>query len=352
MAHALVQRMSPHTKDEGCSRDYRSMTIIEMAREFLGMHGVTVRGKSALEVASLAATTRAGPMATGDFTALLSNVASKRLRNAYDENPGTYTLWARRAPDAPDFKEISVVQMSGAPELLQTNEAGEFKYGTMTDGAEKYKVITYGRIITLTRQAMVNDDLRGFDRMVQAFAGSARRLENRLVYSQLTANAALSDGTPLFHANHANLGASALSLDGLAAGRLAMRQQKGMNAEELNVAPSYLIVPGSLEQTAYNLTSANYVPVKQADISQFSAGGKTALQPIIEPLLDSGSQTAWYLAANSSQIDTVEYCYLSGSDGPMIESEASFSMDGISMRCRHDFATKAIDHRGLYKSAP
>lgn len=291
-------------------------------------------------------------MATGDFSALLSNVASKRLRSAYDENPGSYVLWARRAPDAPDFKEISVVQMSGAPDLLQTNEAGEFQYGTMTDSGEKYKVITYGRIVTLTRQAMVNDDLRGFDRMIQAFAGSARRLENRLVYSQLTANAALSDGVALFHATHGNLDTAALSIAALGGARTAMRLQKGLQSEELNLSPSYLIVPAALEQTAYNLTSANYVPAKPSDINEFRAGGKAALTPIVEPLLDNASPSAWYLAANSGQVDTVEYCYLSGSEGPSIESETSFLRDGISMRCRHDFATKAIDHRGLYKSAP
>lgn len=350
MAHALYVRMNPRAKDVGCSGDYRSSSLLEIAREFLGMHGVNVRGKSGLEVASLAITTRSGSMATGDFSHLLANVANKRLRSAYDENPPSYALWARRAPDAPDFKEITAIQMSGAPDLLKTNEAGEFQYGSMTDKGEKYGILTFGRIVALTRKAMVNDDLRGFDRMVQAFAISARRLENRLVYSQLTANSALSDGTPLFHADHGNLASGALSINALTAGRAAMRQQKGLQSEEINIAPKFLIVPGALEQTAYNLTSANYVPTTQQDINQFGAGGKTALQPVVESLLDGASSNAWYLAANSNQVDTVEYCYLAGSEGPNIEVETSFSTDGIAMRCRHDFATKAIDHRGLYKS--
>ncbi len=34
----------------------------------------------------------------------------------------------------------------------------------------------------------------------------------------------------------------------------------------------------------------------------------------------------------------------------MIESEVGFEVDGISYKCREDFATKAIDYRGLYKA--
>jgi len=189
--------------------------------------------------------------------------------------------------------------------------------------------------------------------LVSAFGNSSRRLENRLVYAQLTANAVLADAVALFHATHANLGTgagSALQLSSLTAGRTAMRLQKGGQGEELNIAPSYLIVPAALETTAYQLTSANYVPAKQSDVNEFRAGGRTSVEPIVEPLLDATSATAWYLAANNGQVDTVEYCFLDGAEGPTIETEVGFETDGISYKCREDFATKAIDYRGLYKA--
>jgi hypothetical protein len=304
---------------------------------------------------------RAGGMhTTSDFSSLFANVANKRLRGAYDENPGTYAMWARRGPNAPDFKNVSVVQLSGAPDLLQTNEHGEFKYGTMRDGAETYAVITYGRIVSLTRQAIINDDLRAFDRLVTAFGFAARRLENRTVYSQLTANANLADGGALFNSTaittaggHANLGTgagSALQLSSLSTARAAMRVQKGLAGEELNLAPSFLIVPAALEQTAYQLTSNQYMPAQPSNINEFRTGGRTALEPVVEPLLDASSASAWYLAAASSQVDTVEYCYLDGAEGPVIESDVGFEVDGVSYKCRLDFGAKAIDFRGLYKA--
>ena len=355
LEQAILHRVASSTQLDDNGRQYRGMSLLEMGREYLEASGVSTRGMDRMTLAARMLQHRsAGYMGTSDFASLFANVANKRLRNAYEENPGTYTIWARRAPNAPDFKSISVVQIGAAPDLLRTNEHGEFTYGTMKDGAESYAVLTYGRIVGLTRQAIINDDLRGFDRLITAFGFSARRLENRLVYSRLTGNAALSDSVALFHANHGNLATgagSALQFSALTAMRTAMRKQKGLQDEELNLAPAYLIVPAALEQTAYQLTSSQYVPAKQSDTNEFRAGGRTALEPVVEPILDADSATAWYAAASSNAIDTVEYCYLDGAEGPVIESEPGFEVDGVSWKCRLDFAAKDIDYRGLYKAA-
>lgn len=359
---AILHRIAPGTQLDDNGRSYRGMSLLEIGRAFLEAHGQQTRGIDRITLAGRILHFRSpGMHTTGDFSSLFANVANKRLRGAYDENPGTYAMWARRGPNAPDFKNISVVQLSGAPALLQTNEHGEFKYGTMKDAGETYAVLTYGRIVSLTRQAIINDDLRAFDRLVSAFGFSSRRLENRMVYSQLTANANMGDGGALFNATavttaggHANLfttGASALQASALITARTAMRRQKGLNAEELNLAPSYLIVPATLEQTAYQLTSNQYVPATTAAINEFRAGGRTSLEPVVEPILDDSSTTAWYLAAATSQVDTVEYCYLDGAEGPVIESDVGFEVDGVSYKCRLDFGAKAVDWRGLSKSA-
>jgi len=353
MEEAITHRINSRAELTDNGRQYRGLSLLEIGREFLQARGLNTRGMDRLRLATEMLNFRSGMHTTSDFSALFANVANKRLRNSYDENPGTYALWARRAPNAPDFKNLSVVQLGAAPDLLKTNEHGEFKYGTMTDGAETYGVGTYGRIVSLSRASVVNDDLRGFDRLVTAFGGSARRLENRLVYAQLTANGPMSDNKALFHADHGNLATgagSSLQMSALVNGRTAMRKQKGLQNEELNLAPDFLIVGSSLEQMAYQLTSSNYTPAKSTDVNEFRQGGRTSLTPIVEPILDSVSATAWYLASNNSQIDTVEYCYLDGAEGPVIESEVGFEVDGLSYKCRLDFAAKAVDFRGLQRN--
>lgn len=347
----IMARIDSRVQIDDNGRRFRGMSLLEIGREFLEAHGQNVRGLDRLALATRMLNFRSGgQMGTSDFSSLFANIANRRLRNTYEENPGTYTRWARRAPNAPDFKSMSVVQISGAPDLLKVNEAGEFTYGKLTDGAETYGLLTYGRIISLTRQAIINDDLRAFERLVTAFGSAAARLENRVVYSQLTGNPKMSDGVDLFHASHGNLltgAASALQFSALVSGRSAMRLQKGLSGEELNLAPSTLVVPSALEQTAYQLTSSNYVPAKATDVNEFRAGGRTSLEPVVEPILDAVSSTGWYLLSNSSQIDTVEYCYLDGAEGPVIESEMGFEVDGVNYKCRLDFAAKVVDHRGI-----
>lgn len=343
---ALFHRMDPRGTLPDPAREYRYLSLRQIAEVCLDAQGVRTRGLAPMELAARA-------MSTSDLPSLLGALVNKRLRAAYEENVGTYRRWARRAPNAPDFKAINVVQLSAAPDLIEVKEGGEFKYGAMSDGKETYAVITYGRIVPFTRQALVNDDLRGLDRLITAFSASAARLENRLVYMQLTANAALADGVALFHANHNNLAGSgaAISDTTLGAGRAAMRRQTGLQGEELNLAPAFLIAPATQEQKAYQYTSAQFVPATATAINEFRAGGRTALEPIIEAYLDSASTTAWYLAANSGAIDTVEYCWLEGSEGVYTDSEMGFDIDGLKTKARLDFAAKAIDFRGLYKNA-
>jgi hypothetical protein len=205
--------------------------------------------------------------------------------------------------------------------------------------------MTYGKIVALTRQAIVNDDLRAFDRLVTAFGYAARRKENQLVYAQRQA-------AGNYTAPRNNLGDDALSYEALSAMRAAMRKQTGLAGEKLNLAAAYLIVPPSLEGLAYQLTSPNYVAATQLTTSEFRSGGRTALEPVVEAVLEDTSATAWYAVASSGMVDTVEYCYLDGAEGPVTESKTGWEIDGMEMKVRLDFAAKAIDYRGMYKSVP
>lgn len=356
MAEAISHRMDPAAQLTDAGRQYRGLSLVEMAREALTGLGVSTRGLSRNEIATRAFAVRAaGTHTTGDFPSLLGGVGARRLRSAYDQAPSTFQLWARRAANLPDFRIVNVLAVGGAPELKKLNEAGEYTYGTITEDATGYRAFSYGRAIAMTRQMFVNDDLGAFDRLLIRFGESARRLENRLVYDQLAGNPTMQDGKALFHADHGNLqtgGGSALSLDSLRASRAGMRKQKDLDGKTtLNLRPAFLIVPSDLETTAYQLTSANYTPAKQTDINEFAAGGRTAVEPVVEPLLDEKSATAWYMAASAGQIDTVEFAYVDGSEGVRTETFASEDIDGVKVRATLDFAAKAIDWKGLQKAA-
>jgi hypothetical protein len=205
---------------------------------------------------------------------------------------------------------------------------------------------------------MINDDLNSFNRVVSGFGMSAARLENKLVYLQLANNANLSDGVALFHTTHANITGTgtAIAIASLGICRKQMRVQTGLQGETLNVIPRYLIVPATQEALAYQYTSAQFVPAVSTNVNEFREGGRTALTPVVEAMLDGltdlagadkSSTTKWYLAADPGQIDTVEYCYLDGFEGVYLENQIDFDTDAIKFKGRLDFATKVLDYRGL-----
>ena len=344
VANALLHRYSPTLFPlEDAARQYRGMTLLELARESLGNSGVNTRGLSRDEVATRAL------HSTSDFPEILSAVTNKTLRQAYDAYPRTFSLFCRQVL-ATDFKSMHRVQLGEAPQLLEVGESGEFKRGTLGESKESYKVKTYGRVVAITRQVLINDDLDAFTRIPAMYGNSIAQLESDVVWGIITANPAMADGTALFHANHKNLAGTgaALAVDAVGAARAAMALQTGLDKKTvLNIRPAFLIVPAALELKAEQLVAQNLVPAATSSVVPQSI---RTLSPISEPRLDAASATAWYLAASPNQIDTIEYAYLEGQQGAYIETRNGFDVDGVEIKCRLDFGAKAIDWRGLYKN--
>ncbi len=65
--------------------------------------------------------------------------------------------------------------------------------------------IDRGKVIGITRQVIINDDLDAFTRVPSLFGTAAATLESDVVWGIVTANPAMGNGVALFHANHKNL---------------------------------------------------------------------------------------------------------------------------------------------------
>lgn len=342
---ALLHRHDPSRFEmTAAACDWRGLSLIEMARDILASEGVRVRGLSRDELATRAL------HSTSDFPLILSNVTNKTLRAAYDTAPRTFAPIARRTTVA-DFRDVHRLQLGEAPQLEKVNESGEFKRGTLGEAQEKYRIETFGKVIGITRQVLINDDLDAFTRVPALFGTAAATLESDVVWGVITANAAMADGKALFHAGHNNLAATGVKLDvaGLAKARTAMSLQKGLDGKTvLNIRPAFLVVPTSLELEAEQLLAQNIVPTKSADVVP---GSLRSLTVISEPRLDPGAGAVpWYLLASPAAIDTIEYAYLEGQEGVAMETRMGFDVDGMEIRARLDFGAKAIDWRGLYKN--
>lgn len=349
VSEALMHRGDPGQHQLGAgAREFRGLSLMEMARHALERTGTRTGGMSKMELAGIALGQRAvGYHGTSDFPAILANVANKTLRGAYDSSPRTFAAWGRRATIT-DFKPVQRTQLGGAPDLQKVLESGEFQYGTMGEGKEVYALASYGRIIAITRQALINDDLDAFTRVPAAFGASAADLESDIVYAILMQNPAMGDGTALFHASHGNLGTAAVvSEAALAAAWRAFGQQKGIEDRLISILPRFILVPPGNRSVEARKQITATTPGNTSDVNTFAG----RMEVIEEPrLIPSTGQDPWFLAADPSRIDTVEYAYLDGQEGLFTETRMGFEVDGIEIKARHDFAAKAIDWRGLYKN--
>jgi len=354
---ALLMRCGVITdKPAPGASELRGYSMYELASETLERRGERVRGKDKREIAG-SALLSAGERAislraqgTSDFPAILANVANKVMRKAYEEVATTYQEWVQFA-DATDFKEMSRPQFSESPDLDVVSEGGQYKTAEFSDTAEKYKILTYGKKFVVSRQTLINDDLNVISRIPKLFGAAAARKVNALVYGILINNPAMADNVTLFHNTHKNLAgtAAAVSIESLGKARADMRKQKAIAGKAtLNIVPKFLIIPAQIEVAVMQVIKSAYDPAKQNSIT---FNPFTGLTPIVEPILDDNSLTAWYFAADPSQIDTVEVAFLNGQRAPYQEQRIGFDVDGLELKIRVDVGAKALDHRGLYKNA-
>jgi hypothetical protein len=343
MGEALYARINPRHDLSEPARCYAYSTPVDMAKELL-----TLRGESTMALSPASLVTRA-LHTTSDFPIILGDTVGRVLRDAYQAAPSGIRRLGRQTT-ARDFRAVNKIMLGEAPLLEKLSEHGEIKAGTMAEAREAYKVETWARKIGITRQVLVNDDLGAFADLARRMGQAAAETEARILVTLLEAGSGngptLSDGKTLFHADHGNkAGTGAVISDAtLSAARLALRTQKGIEDRTIRVTPRNLLVPPALETTAEKWL-ASIAPATAADVNPFSG----SLSLVVEPRLSSA--TRWYVTADPGEIDGLEFAYLSGAEGPQVESRSGWDVDGVEIRVILDFGAGFIDHRGWFMNA-
>lgn len=333
VGEALTVRHNPSAQISDQARQFAGMGLADIARAVLQRNGRSAMGSRAQIVAS-------AMHSTSDFATILENYARRTLRDAYQAAPSGIRMVARET-SAEDFRDIRRVALGEFPSLQETNEAGEFRYGSIGESAETYRVRTYGKIIAVSRQALINDDLQAFNDLARRAGQAARELEATVLADLIKSNPVMGDGLPFFDADHGNLAASGTSIaDGLSTARAAMRSQKGIDGVQIiDAAPRVLLV-GADRETEAEKALAAVQPARADDFNPFSN-----MLLAVDPGLNGWG---WGLFAEPGQLAALEYAYLGGNRGPEIITEAGFDVDGIKMRVRHDFGAGVIEHRAAF----
>lgn len=341
MRQGLNSRLGHERAERG--NPYAMMSLFDMAQASLTHRGISTSSYGTRSQIVNAAFNHS----SSDFTDILAGGAEKSVLAGWEHSGETFRQWTKKG-SLSNFREARRVGLNGFSRLNKVPEGAEYKYITTSDHGEAIALATYGNIFSITRQAIINDDLDQLSVVPMSMGRAASRTVGNLVHLVLTGNAKLSDGVPLFDKKHNNIIDSGMSTSGLGAARRAMRTQKDKNGEVLNIAPKFILVPAALEDRAIQMINSTSTLGADANSGIFNPYHKT-LDVIVDPRLDAVSETKWYMLS-AQGTDTIEVAYLDGNDEPYLEQQEGFIVDGVAWKVRIDAGVAALDYRGMVRS--
>ena len=347
------------------------MGLAELGEESLGAlameHGEGLRASHALDLCRAALRldgvdephgreemVRAA-LSTYSLPTALGNVANKLLLDAYTDAPATWRSFAA-VRSAGDFKDQTAIRPSFTGSLQQVAPGGELKHGSVDEWTASYRIDTFGKILSIDRRDLINDDLSIFDQTSRAFGRAAMRRLNDLVFQVLLDNAggffSVANGNLLEGVD------KALGIDSLAEAITAMLTQRDDEGNDLDLRPRTLLVPPDLQTIAKAILESEFIQ-QIAEKQPTGNSLRRAVSVEVEPRLNndvkygaSASPLHWYLFSAPSNAAMV-VAFLQGKQSPTVEF---FGLDqdvnrlAASWRVYFDFGAALVDPRAAVRS--
>ncbi|MFS1525634.1 ClpP-like prohead protease/major capsid protein fusion protein [Microbulbifer sp. 2304DJ12-6] len=338
--NAIGMRALGETRREG--NGLADHTLMEIARLLMQARGVNLAGMDRMAIVAAAFT-----HTSNDFANILGNTANKAMLKGYEEAAEVFPQFTATG-NLSDFKIATRTDLGSFPTLTKVAESAEFKYVTMGERAETAVLATYGKLFSITRQAIINDDLGVFTRIPMKMGRAAVRTVGDLVFGIFLNNPAMADGKGLFHSAHNNIAsAGGIHTASIDAARVKMAKQKDGDAV-LNLRPKFLLCDVADEGQARVALESEF----EVGATDKSNTVPNSVRNIASVISDARlhNHNAWYLTADPTQHDTIEVLYLDGQQAPVLEQQNGWNIDGVEFKVRLDAAAKAWDAKGMVKT--
>lgn len=365
---AIGRDYDEQTINAAMGRDYRSASLHMLMDQCLRAAGKHYGGSRSSDgyitaVFEADAMLRASSaFSTTAVSNVLENVANKTLLAAYNSvNVVWPSICAVRSHG--DFKAHSRYRLDTKGAFKKVAADGELKHIELADAKYQATLDTYGAMIALTRQMMINDDLGAFLRI----PSSLGRLSNLRVEEAVFVTL-LDNSDNFFHSNNNNIQTGAGSDLTIAGLNLAVRtfdEQVDSNGKPILLTPKILLCGLQDRETAHALFKETSVMVSTtADTRQFSHNphvglfvpkptgylNNTNITDQDGAALSNQDTDQWYLFADPADRAALVVGFLNGRQVPVIESaQTSFNTLGIQWRAYLDFVAGKEDPVGAVK---
>jgi hypothetical protein len=275
-----------------------------------------------------------------DFKTILIDSMNNLLIEKWSNTSETWRIWVNNY-GLPDFKQMAVTAVGVVSQPKLIPPGGQYRKTHLYGEEALAKLGSYGDLIGLSRQTVVNDDVSAIQSFSNGIAAAYDRQIGDKVYNFLKLNPVTFNSTELFHADHANIVTATSDFEADLSNAIElMTAQKmdfdGETSEVLRVQPKYIIVPPSKAFTAAKIVGEYNQAVVEAQ----------KLTVIVESRLTGFS--GWFLACDNPYASIALFT-LNNLVVPQVFTNADFKSDGLEIKHRFDYDVRPIDYRGLVR---
>jgi hypothetical protein len=287
--------------------------------------------------------------ATHNISNILAATYGKYLLSGFE---AVESVWEQISLVRPlnDLKAATGVRLDGGFVFDEVGNDGKLKSADAGDAARTLQAKTYGRMSSITRTDIINDDLGALTAVPRRLGRGAALKFNQVFWAAFEAS-----NSSYFQGATAGAG-NALAIGSVETAYGAYRSLTDPDSAPLGITPKILLVPVGLRITADKIQTGNTLLAS----SLGSTSGKV-LEPQANVLagkftiVDSAylsSSSTWWLAADPADLPTMEVGFLNGQRQPTVEqAEADFDTLGIQVRGYFDFGVSKAESRACYRMA-
>ncbi len=292
---------------------------------------------------------RATGFSTIDVSSIVSNTANKFIMRGWNAVDQTALRIAKIQP-VRDFKQITTVSLTDSVRFEKVGAAGEIKHGTLGELTYTNQADTYARMLAITRQDIINDDLGALTDVPMKLGNGAIKLLNHIFWTEFLGLVSAS----FFAAGNSNIntGVADMTEGGLDATYVIFKNQTSPDGTPLGIEPKILLVPTALEGKARRLMASESfvtgVTTLQGSTNIWANRFRVETSPYISNSSYTGNTSqAWWMLADPEELPVIAIAALNGRVEPTVETaDADFNVLGVQMRGYSDVGVNEQEYRG------
>ena len=327
---------------------------------------------------------------TDEFQWYMSHILQRRTYDKYDKMRGEWRSYVREST-VPDFRPVERLWRHDNSALMPfLQEQEQYSYTGVSGDKTTYQIAKYGRLMGLTWEDIINDDLMFLEDFPMTLAQSAVQTEDNFVtrlYASATGpvSSVFSTGNGNLLKANSDLGTSInapLSIDAIIAAKHQLETQtigEDDNDYPIRFSSFVVVVPHRQQlivdwlMNSREIRSTSSADAKGGNEYEFIMNSNAFIGNItfqVNPTLDivtpssHANANAWYMfGIPTNSRPGIEVAYLRGHTRPQIfmrmsdsralgggDIRGSFEKDTLDYKARGVFGGTVIDHRQMLAS--